>query len=89
MPKSMNGVFSNFSSTIKLLLRNDSSSTVKIERGTSLVQALIIPVLHPTLIHESVIHSYSMKLDDDESKDSHPLPDQEDTKNSGLGKKNK
>ncbi|MFN9939824.1 MAG: hypothetical protein ACK56I_10165, partial [bacterium] len=58
-------VNSNFSFTIKLLLRNDSTSTVKIERGTSLVQALIIPVLHPTLIHESVIHSYSMKLDDD------------------------
>jgi hypothetical protein len=75
-------VNSNFSSTIKLLLRNDSSTTVKIERGTSLVQALIIPVLHPTLIHESVAHSYSMKMDDNKSKDSHPLPDIEDTNNS-------
>ncbi len=38
-------VHSNFSSTIKLLLRNDSSTTVKIEPGTSIVQALILPIL--------------------------------------------
>jgi dUTPase len=57
-------VHSNFSSTIKLLLRNNSSTTVKIEQGTSLVQALILPILHPTLIHESSIQSYSTRLDD-------------------------
>ncbi len=57
-------VHSNFSSTIKLLVRNDSSTTVKIEQGTSLVQALILPILHPTLIHESSVQSYSTKLDD-------------------------
>jgi len=45
-------VDSNFSSTIKLLLRNDSSTTVKIEQGTSSVQALILPILYPTLIYE-------------------------------------
>ena len=57
-------VDSNFSSTIKLLLRNDSSSRVKIEEGTTLVQALILPILHPTLIHESSVSSYSMNIDD-------------------------
>jgi dUTPase len=57
-------VYSSFSSTIKLLLRNDSSTTVKIEPGTSIVQALIRPILHPTLIHESSVQSYSTELDD-------------------------
>jgi dUTPase len=57
-------VHSNFSSTIKLLLRNNSSTTVKIEPGTSTVQALILPILHPTLIHESSVQSYSTELDD-------------------------
>ncbi len=57
-------VHSNFSSTIKLLLRNDSSTTVKIEPGTNLVQALILPILHPTLIHESSVQSYSTHVDD-------------------------
>jgi dUTPase len=44
---------SNYSSTIKLIIRNDSQSRMKIEAGTPLVQALIFPILHPNLQHES------------------------------------
>ena len=57
-------VDSNYSSTIKLLLRNNSQSPVKIQPGTCLVQALILPLLHPSLIHEPAVHSNSVRVDD-------------------------
>ena len=75
-------VDSNFSSTIKLLLRNDSSSRVKIEAGTTLVQALILPILHPTLIHESSVSSYSMNIDDTSAESS--LQNEDESNSSRL-----
>ncbi len=75
---------SNFSSTIKLLLRNDSSSTVKIEPGTSIVQALILPILHPTLIHESSVQSYSTELDDRTDQDMNSGTQDEELSHSSL-----
>ena len=77
-------VHSNFPSTIKLLLRNDSSTTVKIERGTSLLQALILPTLHPTLIHESSVQSYSTRLDDKTDQALSPEIENEEPSHSSL-----
>ena len=77
-------VDSNFSSTIKLLLRNDSPDTMKIEQGTSLVQAIILPVLHPTLIHESSVQSYSVKVDDSRQPEIPSGFEKDDLSNSSL-----
>ena len=77
-------VHSNFSSTIKLLLRNDSSTTVKIEPGTNLVQALILPILHPTLIHESSVQSYATQLDDRTDQDVNSGIEDEELSHSSL-----
>jgi dUTPase len=77
-------VDSNFSSTIKLLLRNDSSTTVKIEPGTNLVQALILPILHPTLILESSVQSYSIKVEDSKGNDLPHKLESEDLSHSSL-----
>lgn len=77
-------VDSNFSSTIKLLLRNDSLSTVKIEQGTSLVQALILPVLHPSLIHESSVQSYNLQVDDSQEPDFQSGFEKDDLSSSSL-----
>ncbi len=77
-------VHSNFSSTIKLLLRNDSSTTVKIEQGTSIVQALILPILHPTLIHESSVQSYSTDLDDRADQEMNSGTEDEELSHSSL-----
>jgi len=75
-------VNSDFSSTIKLLLRNDSPSALKIEQGACLVQAIILPILHPTLIHESVTHSYTMRMENDKEENSEPSSENEDTRTS-------
>ncbi len=41
------------SSTLKLLLRNYSQDEVRFEKGTMLMQAFILPTIHPTLTHRS------------------------------------
>ena len=60
----------NFSSTIKLILKNISTSKVKIEAGSTLVQALILPLLHPTLLFETSVSSItSLPSKEDSDKD--------------------
>ena len=66
----------NYSSTIKLLLKNDSLNEVMIKAGTNLIQALILHVIHPTLIHKSEAntHSFGMNAgkDDNPPAEAHP-----------------
>ena len=42
----------NTSATLKLLLRNDSKDEVRYEAGSMLMQAFILPTIHPTLTHK-------------------------------------
>jgi len=44
----------NTSSTLKLLLRNDSHNEVRYEAGSMLMQAFILPIIHPNLTHKGV-----------------------------------
>jgi dUTPase len=51
-----NGVIDNdFSSYIKIILRNNSPQQLKFEPGTLIASALIVPVLHPKLQQENSI----------------------------------
>ena len=66
----------NDSSTIKLILRNDSKEEMRLRAGAILAQALILRVIHPTLIHKSEICSHSMRMstDDTLTHRAHPSP---------------
>ncbi len=59
-------------------------SLIKIEPGTNLVQALILPILHPTLIHESSVQSYSIQVDDRTDQDVNSGIEDEELSHSSL-----
>ena len=48
------------SSTLKLLLQNRDSSEVRIAAGTFIVEAVILPTIHPTLNFENGIPAYPL-----------------------------
>ena len=50
------------SSTIKLLLSNTKQHDMRIKAGTALVQAVIHHVIHPTLVHKSVITTHPSRM---------------------------
>jgi len=66
----------NGSSTIKLMLKNDSKMEMSFKAGAVLAQALILRVIHPTLVHKGEISSHSMRMsaDDTLSERAHPSP---------------
>ena len=45
----------DYNDTVKLLIRNTSTNTVKLEAGTAVAQAFIIPTLHPELLQKDDI----------------------------------
>jgi len=46
------------SPTLKLLLQNNDSSEVRMTAGTFVVEAVILPIIHPTLNFENGIPAY-------------------------------
>jgi Integrase zinc binding domain len=57
----------NYSSTLKLLLQNNDDSEVRMTAGTFIVEAIILPTIHPTLNFENGVPCYPK--DNKESKD--------------------
>src|SRR5450830_1021872 len=68
-----------FNSSVKIFIRNESSYPIKIEKGTTLVQALVLPVLRPVLVHDATddissqhmtINSFAEVAEDDKKSSS-------------------
>ena len=55
------------SPTLKLLLQNSDSSEVRMTAGTFIVEAVILPIIHPTLNFENGIPTYPLVAKEDES----------------------